>query len=526
MRIQPTRVRPGRRATAIAVTLVLVAAACGGDDDSADEPTAEETAPTEEPTAEETAPTEEPTAEETAPTEEPTAEETASADTGGDEPTGALKVGILGECEGAFGGFHEDVVAGATLAMVEDGGATPNSTTSALDGFTGANVAGLDIELVGVGCGDDTADRIIQEVRTLVEQEGAEVVIGPLSGDESIAVANYAKDHPEVTFIDGIAGAQDTTLKVQAENYFRFHGDGAQWNAGLGDRLHSEGWDTVAVIADDYSFGWTSAAGFIADFCAVGGDVVARVFPPLGTTDYSSFVQQLPDPDEVDGYFWVVGGTGTNAALEAFVNAKGDLDGSQHAGNLFFSPALASALGSGIAGAYVGGFASLPGDVKTPEIEAYLASADATWESLAAGAAGGEVGPPSVAMGFGFAYGYYVAGKALNQALEAVGGDLSDNHAALREALSTMTLEVPYGDVTLDENRHGIITTYVQQLVLDDNDEVVSQTVALIPDVDQSFGGTFTVDTPSPDRDNPSCEERELPWSGNAIPVVDGVPQE
>jgi branched-chain amino acid transport system substrate-binding protein len=526
--------RSSGRAVAILTTFALVVAACGDDDDDpeADETTAEVTA-TEEPTATEPAATEptatepadtEPTATEPAATDAPTAEETTAA-TG--EASGTLKLGILGECEGAFGGFHEDVVAGATLAMVEDGGATPNSTTTALDGFTGANVGGLDIELVGIGCGDDTADRIIQEVRTLVEQDGAEVVIGPLSGDESIAVANYAKDHPEVTFIDGIAGAQDTTLKVQAPNYFRFHGDGAQWNAGLGDRLHTEaGWDTVAVIADDYSFGWTSAAGFIADFCAVGGDVVTRVFPPLGTTDYSSFVQQLPDPDEVDGYFWVVGGTGTNAALEAFVNAKGDLDGSQHAGNLFFSPALASALGPNIAGAYVGGFASLPGDVKTPEIEAYLASADATWDTLAAGAAGGAVGPPSVAMGFGFAYGYYVAGKALNQALEAVGGDLSDNHAALREEMSTMTLDVPYGSVKLDENRHGIITTYVQQLVLDENDEVVSQTVALIPDVDQSFGGTFTPETPSPDRENPPCEERELPWSGNAIPVVDGVPQE
>ena len=43
------------------------------------------------------------------------------------------------------------------------------------------------IELVGIGCGDDTADRVIQEVRTLVEQDGANVVIGPLSGDEGIA---------------------------------------------------------------------------------------------------------------------------------------------------------------------------------------------------------------------------------------------------------------------------------------------------------------------------------------------------
>ena len=227
-----------------------------------------------------------------------------------------LRLGILAECEGAFGGFNEDVLAGVTLAMVNAAGATVNSTTTALDGFTGAVAGGRPIEVVGVGCGDDTADRIIQEVRTLVEQENAEIVIGPLSGDEAIAVANYAKDHPEVTFIDGIAGSQEPTLQVQAENYFRFHGDGAQWNAGLGDRLYNDaGWRTVAVIADDYSFGWTSAAGFIADFCAVGGDVVTRVFPPLGTTDYSSCIQQLPDPDEVDGYFWVVGGTGTQAAL-------------------------------------------------------------------------------------------------------------------------------------------------------------------------------------------------------------------
>ena len=519
-----------RKFAAVAASLTLVAAACGGDDESSDDPVEESADDPVEESAED--PVEESSDE---PVEDPV-EESAddpveeSSGESSEEPaegSGSLKVGILAECEGAFGGFNEDVVAGTALAFVEDGGATVNSTTAPSEGFSGANVAGLDIELVGIGCGDDTADRIIQEVRTLVEQNGAEVIIGPLSGDESIAVANYAKDHPEVTFLDGIAGAQETTLQVQAPNYFRFHGDGAQWNAGIGDILYNEaGWETAAVIADDYSFGWTSAAGFIADFCAVGGDVVTRVFPPLGTTDYSSFVQQLPDPDEVDGYFWVIGGTGTNASLEAFVNAKGDLTGDQHAGNLFFSPALASALGSDIAGAYVGGFASYPGDIQSPEIDAYLASADATWESFPAGAAGGEEAAPSTALGFGFGYGYYVAGKALNQALEAVGGDLSDNHSALRAELSSMTLDAPYGEVTLDENNQGIITTYVQQLVEDDSGEIVAETVALIPGVDQSFGGTFSADTPPPDRENPSCETRDLPWSGNAIPVVDGVPQE
>jgi len=435
-----------------------------------------------------------------------------------------VQLGILGECEGPFGGFHEDTVAGVALAMVNFAGATVNSETTALEGWEGAEVNGTSIELVGIGCGDDTPDTILEEVRQLVEQEGADIVIGPLSGDEGIAVAEYAKANPELTILSGIAGSQEPTLEVQAPNYFRFHGDGAIWNAGMGDILHNqEGWDTVAVIADDYSFGHTSAAGFIADFCAVGGEVTTRVFPPLGTTDYSQYIQQLPDPDEVDGYFWVVGGTGTQAALEAFVNAKGDLTGDQHAGNLFFNPGLAQALGTDIAGAYVGGFATPPGDLQSPEIEEYLASADETWETLPTGLTGGEPGPPSTAAGFGFMYGYYSAGVALIKALEATGGDPAPD--ALQPALSKLTVDLPYGDVRLDENRSGIVDVPLSQLVEEDG-EIVQKTVAIIPEVDQTFGGTFSTDTPPPSRDFPPCEQRELPWVGNAIPVVDGVPEE
>lgn len=446
----------------------------------------------------------------------------------GDASGEPIRVGILGECEGAFGAFHEDVVAGATLPFIREAGATTNSTTTALDGFSGASVAGRDIELVGIGCGDDTPDRIIQEVRMLVEQEDAEIIFGPLSGDESIAIAQYAADNPQITVIDGAAGAQESTLKVQAPNYFRFHGEGAQWNAGLGDLVATEaGWDTAAIIVDDYSFGWTSAAGFIADFCAAGGEITSRVYPPLGTTDYSSYIQQLPDPDEVDGYFWVVGGTGTQAALEAFVNGKGDLTGDQHAGNLFFNPSLAQALGPDIAGAYVGGFATPPGDVTNDEIEAYLAAADDTWETLAGGTTGNEPAPPSAAASFGFMYAYYTSSASFLQALDAVGGDLSDNHEALREELSTMTSDLPYGDVQLDDNRQAIIDNYLSQLQLD-GEEVVQRTVALIPEVTQAFGGTFTEDTPDVSRDFPTCEDvpEGLPWIGNAVPVEDGVPQE
>jgi branched-chain amino acid transport system substrate-binding protein len=503
--------RKSRRTTIVSTTLALalLASACGGDgdDDTAAPPGLDGEADADADDGEVEA-------------DDGEVEADDGEAEGGDD---VVRLGILGQCEGPFGGFHEDTVAGVSLALANYAGAEVDPASSALDGWENAEVNGTPIELVGIGCGDDTPDTILQEVRQLVEQQDANVVIGPLSGDEGIAVAEYANANPDVTFLSGIAGSQEPTLEVQAENYFRFHGDGAIWNAGLGDILHNqEGWDTVAVIADDYSFGHTSAAGFIADFCAVGGDVTTRVFPPLGTTDYSSFVQQLPDPDEVDGYFWVVGGTGTQAALEAFVNAKGDLTGDQHAGNLFFNPDLAQALGTDIAGAYVGGFATPPGDFSTPEIDEYLTSADETWDQLNSGIAGGEATDPRNAAGFGFMYGYYSAGVALVRALEETGGDPAAD--ALQPALGDLTVELPYGPVSLDENRSGIVDVVISQLVEQDG-EIVQQSVALIPEVDQTFGGTFSTETPPPSRDFPPCEEADLPWVGNAIPVVDGEPQ-
>ncbi|MEM9613313.1 MAG: ABC transporter substrate-binding protein [Actinomycetota bacterium] len=445
-----------------------------------------------------------------------------AADPNGD---GVLQVGIMGECEGPFGAYHEDVVSGVVLAMVERAGATPGSTTSALDGFTDASVAGVDIELVGIACGDDTAETALAETTRLVEELGAEVVIGPLSGDESIAMATYALEVPDVTFINGAAGAQETTLKIQAPNYFRFNGDGAQWNAGLGDAVrNTAGWDTVAVVADDYSFGNTSAAGFIAEFCAAGGTVIHRAAPELGATDYTDVVAALPDPDEVDGYFWAVGGTGTAAILDAFVADKGEIDGAQHAGNIFFNAGLADSLGPGIAGAWIGGFASLPADVTSPEIEAYILSANATWATLPGGLTGNESAAPATTLTFGFAYTYYIAAIALIEAIEATGGDLDP--AALRTELSFLTLDGPYGEISLDENRQAIVENAVKQMVIDDvTGEVVERTVAIVPGVDQTFGGLFSPGSPSPSPTEPACIQGDLPWIGQAVPVVDGVRQ-
>ena len=258
-----------------------------------------------------------------------------TSDSGGG---GTIKVAYLSDCEGAFGAFYEPDIAGANTAFIKyAGGKAAGSKPS--DGLDGAKVAGTDIEIVGFGCADDTADKAIEETRRLMEQEDADILIGPLSGDEGIAVANYAKEHPDKTFINGTSGAQDTTLKVQAPNFFRFHSDGAQWSAGLGDYAYNElGWKKAAIIGDDYSFPYTSLAGFVAEFCAVGGQITKRIWPPLGEKDYSSFISQIPD--DVDGIYYGIGGAGLVSFMKQYQEQKGKIDPKKTMGNVFFDDPL------------------------------------------------------------------------------------------------------------------------------------------------------------------------------------------
>jgi len=422
-----------------------------------------------------------------------------------------IKLAIMSECKGAFGAFDNQNMAGAVSALSQFAGAKPKDPNNPRAGFTGGAIGDHPIKLVGVGCGDDSSDTAIKEVRRLMEQLDADVMVGPLSGDESIAVANYAKQHPDKTFVDGSAGAQDTTLKVQAPNFFRFNGDGAQWNAGLGDIAYNKlGWRKAAVVADDYSFAWTSAAGFIAEFCAAGGQVTKRVFPPLNTTDYSSYAQQMPT--DVDGTFVAVGGAGLIPFLKAYEQAKGPIDAKKFMGNLFWgTPGQFEQLGPRVAGAYIGG-AGTAGDLDTPAAQDYAKNIIGKWfKSFKPGGDAASQAPST------FTYGYYLNTWGLIKGLEAVKGDITDQ-SKLQAALAKTELPAPYGTVKLDDNRQAIFTVYDQQLYMN-NGKLAVKTVSAIPDVDQTFGGTFSATTPAPGRNSPECQKRSLPWLGKSTPV-------
>jgi branched-chain amino acid transport system substrate-binding protein len=422
-----------------------------------------------------------------------------------------IRVAIMTDCKGAFGFGYELDIGGAQAAFAQYAGGKVRNRNKPSAGMTGIKVGSHNIQIVGYGCGDDTGPTALKETRRLMEQLRADVMLGPLSGDEAVSVANYAKTHPTKTFIIGTAGSQDPTLQIAPKNVFRYHGDGAQWNAGLGEIVYKKlNWRRAAIIMDDYSFGWTSAAGIIADFCAIGGQITKRVFPPLNTTDYSAFVRQLPRPNAVDGYFWVVGGTGTASSLKAFEQAYGRIDPKQHAGNLFFAFLGADkVVAPKVLGTYVGGFGTGPG-LKTPRARAYEAIMKKWYPKLPASD--------------GFVYNYYNAAWAMIRALKANGGQVG---AALQRAMPKTNLSAyevsDNGVVRLDARRQAIQDQYPLQIVRNPDGSYGTKVIGYVPNVDQSFGGLFRPTSPPPGRSQPPCVKKKLPWQGKIREVRNGV---
>jgi len=421
-----------------------------------------------------------------------------------------VKLAIMTDCKGAFAFGYEPDIGGAQAAFAEFAGGKPVNNKKPSAGMTGIKAGGADVKIVGYGCGDDTPATALKETRRLMQQLNADVMLGPLSGDEAVAIANWAKTHPTKTVVIGTAASQDPTMQIAPKNVFRYYGDGAQWNAGLGEIVYKKlHWRKAAIIMDDYSFAWTSAAGIIADFCAIGGTITKRVFPPLNTTDYSSYVRQLPPPNQVDGYFWVVGGTGTDPSLKAFEQAYGAVSPTKFSGNLFFWFLTGVAVAPRLVGSYVGGFGIGPG-LKTAAAQKYRDVMHKWYPTLEA----------NIHAEDSFILNYYRGAHALVVGLNKSRGAVG---AALQRSLPHAIAD-PYqisnkGIVKLDSRRQAIQDQYQMQLV-----KGPAVTMAgYVPLVDQTFGGTFGPSKPAPSEKFPPCTKRKLPWQGKIQVVKNGV---
>jgi len=387
----------------------------------------------------------------------------------------SIKVGLLATLEGAFTVLGQDGVRGAELAFKE-----ANYTAG-----------GKKIEVVK-GSSDASPDSAVKAARKLVEQDGVKILLGPLSGDEGLAVKDYAKTQPNVTFINGTSAAQDTTLRDPAPNFFRFTTDGAQWMAGLGDYAYKDkGYRTVVTVAEDYSFPYTQVFGFMADFCKAGGHVPKKYWVPIGNKDFSSVIAAIPD--KVDAIYVALGGADGVNFLTQYQQAGGTAP--LIGGSITVDQTVLGTQGK--QRDYVIGTPSagpIADNAEGPAWKKFVDDYKAAYKD----------GFPSPSL---FAQGYYIEAIALLAALDKVNGDVSGDQAKFRDALTHLALDTPTGKVTLDKNRQAVADNYLTEVAKADDGHLYNKVVKVIPAVNQTLG------IPEADfmklgvanRDNPSC---------------------
>ena len=387
-----------------------------------------------------------------------------------------IKVGLLATLEGPFTILGQDGVRGAELALKE-----ANYTAG-----------GKKIEIIK-GSSDASPDSAVKAARKLVEQDGVQILIGPLSGDEGLAVKDYAKTQPSVTFINGTSAAQDTTLRDPAPNFYRFTTDGAQWMAGLGEYAYdAKHYKTVVTVAEDYSFPYTQVFGFMAGFCKAGGHVPKKFWVPIGNKDFSSVIAAIPD--KVDAIYVALGGADGVNFLTQYQQAGGTAP--LIGGSITADQSVLSSQGKQRES--VMGMPSAGPIADNAEGEA--------WKKFVADyKAAYKDGFPSPSL---FAHGYYIEAKAMLAALDKVNGDLSDNEAKFRDALARLVLDTPTGKVSLDKNRQAVADIYLTEVAQADDGHLYNKVVKVIPAVNQTLG------IPEADflklgvanRDNPDCK--------------------
>lgn len=337
-----------------------------------------------------------------------------------------------------------------------------------------------------------TPDVALARARKLIEQDEVDIIIGPLSGAEGIALRDYSRTLEGKTIVNGSSGAADTTLRDASPNFFRFNTEGTQWMAGLGTYAYEEmGSRHVALVAADYAFPYAQVFGFMHEYCELGG-AVTKLWSPLNTTDFSSIIAQFPS--DVDAVLLIQGGTDALAFLTQYAEVGGDLP--IIGGSITADQTLLSARGphqslmEGMVAA--GPIADLNED---PNWQDFVAAYRERW-----GSEGFD--SPSI-----HAVNYYTNTIAVIQALEEVGGDLSNNQEAFQAALSAAEFTAPTGaNVALDDNRQAISDIFLTRIVNDEGTmrteafgrtENVSQTLGMEQEAFLALG--------SPSRDNPDC---------------------
>lgn len=179
----------------------------------------------------------------------------------------------------------------------------------------GARIGGRQIQLIrrdDTGIAPETARRLAQE---LIVQEKVDILLGTIYTPNAIATAQVSTQAKKPYFI--INAATSNIIK-NAPYASRYGFNTAALTTPYGKWAYEQGARSAYVLFQDYGPGIDAGQAFEKGFTAAGGKVVGEGRIPVGTSDFSAYIQRAKDAKPNVLYIFLNASGGGIQLLKAF----------------------------------------------------------------------------------------------------------------------------------------------------------------------------------------------------------------
>ena len=327
------------------------------------------------------------------------------------------------------------------------------------------------------------------KTQELIEQDGAQVIIGPLAAFEALAIDDYTQSKKMP--IMSVAAAEDITQRHPDPYFVRCTSSSAQCAHPMGDYAAKDlGYKRVAVIADDLAYGHEQLAGFMRVFEDNGGKVVQRLLPPLNAPDYGTYIAQIKN--NVDAIYMAFAGSNgfrfTKAFFEYGLGGKIPLIGGMTA----MDEAILKQTGDDALGIITANYYSAQLD--TPVNKTFVAAMQKEY---------------NIDPGY-YGAGTYISAAVLEAALKSVNGKIEDREAFTHALRTNVVQDTVRGPVKFDEFGQVVGNVYIRKVEKKDG-KYVNTVIKTYPDVSQfwTYGRDAFLAQPVYTRDYPVYKNLE-----------------
>jgi branched-chain amino acid transport system substrate-binding protein len=158
-------------------------------------------------------------------------------------------------------------------------------------------LAGRKAELVVGDTGGNPAGAKTK-AQELIERDKVDLILGPLAAFELLAISDYIAGQ-KIPLL-GRAAAEDMTQRRPNPYFVRASATSAQAMHPLADYAVKDlKYKTAITVSDDFAFGYEQMGDFQRVFEDAGGQVRAKLWPPLVTPDYTPHLAQVGGADAV-----------------------------------------------------------------------------------------------------------------------------------------------------------------------------------------------------------------------------------